>query len=261
MVGPNEILRVIARFEDYKGKYAYHCHILEHEDHEMMRQFQTVRAATPSSTRPRSATTGTRRSRRLRHGCEIEEYVELQRYRHGTGSVAGSTDRTGELIRDGQPERADSGSGRPGRGGGDQRQRQPAGSGRHGHGDGDRVVTTGDITDVSVTDGGLSDVLELNVQAERLWWGSVGAATGYDVVRGGLLDLAATGGDFSDPLVTEACLADNQATTLFDGIGDPLPGAGYWFVVRDSAGSYDTGSPSQTGSRDAGIGASGNGCP
>lgn len=42
MVGPNEILRVIARFENYKGRYAYHCHILEHEDHEMMRQFQTV---------------------------------------------------------------------------------------------------------------------------------------------------------------------------------------------------------------------------
>ncbi|MHC4320131.1 MAG: multicopper oxidase domain-containing protein [Planctomycetota bacterium] len=39
MVGPNEILRVIARFEDYTGLYAYHCHILEHEDHEMMRQF------------------------------------------------------------------------------------------------------------------------------------------------------------------------------------------------------------------------------
>jgi len=42
MVGPNEILRVIARFEDYTGLYAYHCHILEHEDHEMMRQFRVV---------------------------------------------------------------------------------------------------------------------------------------------------------------------------------------------------------------------------
>ena len=41
MVHPNEITRVIARFDDYQGKYAYHCHILEHEDHEMMRQFQT----------------------------------------------------------------------------------------------------------------------------------------------------------------------------------------------------------------------------
>jgi spore coat protein A len=42
MVGPNQIARVIARFEGYKGKYPYHCHILEHEEHEMMRQFQTV---------------------------------------------------------------------------------------------------------------------------------------------------------------------------------------------------------------------------
>jgi spore coat protein A len=42
MVAPNQILRVIARFEDYKGKYPYHCHILEHEEHDMMRQFQTI---------------------------------------------------------------------------------------------------------------------------------------------------------------------------------------------------------------------------
>lgn len=41
-VAPNEILRVIARFEDYAGKYPYHCHILEHEDHEMMRQFESI---------------------------------------------------------------------------------------------------------------------------------------------------------------------------------------------------------------------------
>ena len=42
MVNPGEMVRVIARFEDYAGKFAYHCHILEHEDHEMMRQFQTI---------------------------------------------------------------------------------------------------------------------------------------------------------------------------------------------------------------------------
>jgi spore coat protein A len=41
-VGPNEIVRVIARFENYEGLFAYHCHILEHEDHEMMREFQVV---------------------------------------------------------------------------------------------------------------------------------------------------------------------------------------------------------------------------
>ncbi|MHC5024093.1 MAG: multicopper oxidase domain-containing protein [Planctomycetota bacterium] len=41
-VMPQTMTRVIARFEDYAGKYAYHCHILEHEDHEMMRQFLSV---------------------------------------------------------------------------------------------------------------------------------------------------------------------------------------------------------------------------
>jgi spore coat protein A len=41
-VYPLEIVRVISRFEDYTGRYAYHCHILEHEEHEMMRQFEVV---------------------------------------------------------------------------------------------------------------------------------------------------------------------------------------------------------------------------
>ncbi len=39
---PLEITRVIARFDGYLGRYPYHCHILEHEDHEMMRQFEVV---------------------------------------------------------------------------------------------------------------------------------------------------------------------------------------------------------------------------
>jgi spore coat protein A len=43
-VNPNEVVRVIARFEDFTGRYPYHCHIIEHEDHEMMRQFQVVSA-------------------------------------------------------------------------------------------------------------------------------------------------------------------------------------------------------------------------
>jgi spore coat protein A len=40
---PGEVTRIIARFTDFAGKYPYHCHILEHEDHEMMRQFEVVR--------------------------------------------------------------------------------------------------------------------------------------------------------------------------------------------------------------------------
>jgi FtsP/CotA-like multicopper oxidase with cupredoxin domain len=41
-VNPGEIVRVIARFDGFAGRYPYHCHILEHEDHEMMRQFEVV---------------------------------------------------------------------------------------------------------------------------------------------------------------------------------------------------------------------------
>jgi spore coat protein A len=41
-VAGKEIVSVIAKFPDDRsldGNYPYHCHILEHEDHEMMRQF------------------------------------------------------------------------------------------------------------------------------------------------------------------------------------------------------------------------------
>ena len=34
---PGEVTRIIAPFEDYTGHYVWHCHILEHEDNEMMR--------------------------------------------------------------------------------------------------------------------------------------------------------------------------------------------------------------------------------
>ena len=60
-VAPKEILRVIARFEDYAGNYAYHCHILEHEDHEMMRQFQTVAPPLVSIRDTTAAENGTMR--------------------------------------------------------------------------------------------------------------------------------------------------------------------------------------------------------
>jgi spore coat protein A len=36
------ITRVITKFEGHTGPYPYHCHILEHEDHEMMRQFEVL---------------------------------------------------------------------------------------------------------------------------------------------------------------------------------------------------------------------------
>ncbi|MFY0578596.1 multicopper oxidase domain-containing protein [Cystobacter fuscus] len=38
---PGEVTRIIARF-DRPGRYARHCHILSHEDNEMMRPYQVV---------------------------------------------------------------------------------------------------------------------------------------------------------------------------------------------------------------------------
>jgi FtsP/CotA-like multicopper oxidase with cupredoxin domain len=37
---PGERVRILLKFEDYKGTYLYHCHNLEHEDGGMMRNFQ-----------------------------------------------------------------------------------------------------------------------------------------------------------------------------------------------------------------------------
>jgi FtsP/CotA-like multicopper oxidase with cupredoxin domain len=42
MVGPGERIRVAMRFDSYRGIYAFHCHNAEHEDHDMMTQFQVV---------------------------------------------------------------------------------------------------------------------------------------------------------------------------------------------------------------------------
>ncbi|MBX3386193.1 MAG: multicopper oxidase domain-containing protein [Phycisphaeraceae bacterium] len=39
---PGYYTRVITKFEGFTGLFPYHCHILEHEDHEMMRQFRVV---------------------------------------------------------------------------------------------------------------------------------------------------------------------------------------------------------------------------
>ena len=40
---PGHISRFVARFGDFTGIYPYHCHILEHEDHDMMRPFQVFK--------------------------------------------------------------------------------------------------------------------------------------------------------------------------------------------------------------------------
>lgn len=41
---PGEVTRIAIRWEGYTGHYVYHCHILEHEEHDMMRQLDILPA-------------------------------------------------------------------------------------------------------------------------------------------------------------------------------------------------------------------------
>ncbi len=41
---PRMVTRIIVRFEGYAGRYVWHCHILEHEDNEMMRPYEVLPA-------------------------------------------------------------------------------------------------------------------------------------------------------------------------------------------------------------------------
>ncbi len=45
---PGEVTRIKMHF-DRLGRYVWHCHILSHEDHEMMRPFEVVAAAAPAA--------------------------------------------------------------------------------------------------------------------------------------------------------------------------------------------------------------------
>jgi len=39
---PGMVTRIVATFDGYKGRYAWHCHLAEHEANEMMRPFEVV---------------------------------------------------------------------------------------------------------------------------------------------------------------------------------------------------------------------------
>jgi spore coat protein A len=39
---PGMVTRIIVRFEEFSGRYVWHCHVLEHEDFEMMRPYDVL---------------------------------------------------------------------------------------------------------------------------------------------------------------------------------------------------------------------------
>ncbi len=48
-VNPGEMVSIAATFDGFTGRYMYHCHILEHEDHDMMRPFIVMPSAALAS--------------------------------------------------------------------------------------------------------------------------------------------------------------------------------------------------------------------
>ena len=91
-----------------------------------------------------------------------------------------------------------------------------------------------------------------------------GGAAWNEIVRGKLSTLRATGGDFTAAVLD--CAADDvtAGTALVSGTPEPAPGDGYWYLARPAnckgKGTFDSGAPSQAGSRDAEIAASGASC-
>jgi uncharacterized membrane protein len=97
----------------------------------------------------------------------------------------------------------------------------------------------------------------------QLVWSAVDGATGYDIARGSLARLRSSHGDFE---ATATDCLDNDLTNTSRDDADPPPfREGFWYLVRavNCAGSatFDSGAPSQVGTRDAGIEASPSACP
>jgi len=260
VVAPNQILRVIARFEDYKGKYAYHCHILEHEDNEMMRQFQTVQCGDQAVDPTEGCDDGGLAAQDgCNASCDVEKFVALAGTAAGgsvsltvSGQLVTVTTTAGQTAAQVAQALADAINALP----------ALQAAGVTATAQGNRVVTNGDVISASIADAGLSSRLDLRVEKTRLWWASAAGATSYDVVRGSLDQLRATSGNFASPLVTQLCLANNRPDTYWVHTESPSPGQGAWYLVRaQPGGAYDSGASSQSGSRDGEIAASGNACP
>jgi spore coat protein A, manganese oxidase len=47
---PGAVTRIIIKFEGYAGRYVWHCHILEHEDNEMMRPYDVLPPSAQNAT-------------------------------------------------------------------------------------------------------------------------------------------------------------------------------------------------------------------
>jgi hypothetical protein len=90
-------------------------------------------------------------------------------------------------------------------------------------------------------------------------WDAVPGATRYDLIKGSLVNLQSSSGNFTSS--TNTCVAnDTPDTDVAHPVG-PAPGFGFYYLVRPvncgGNGSYNSGHADQVGLRDAEIAASG----
>jgi hypothetical protein len=106
-------------------------------------------------------------------------------------------------------------------------------------------------------------VRDFFVDSSSLSWDPAPPVDGHDIVRGSLRALLLNGGDFR--AAVQACAGNDLTGDSLALAGDPPPGEGYWFLLRDlegtAVGSFDSGAPDQVGSSDDGIAASSASCP
>jgi len=91
----------------------------------------------------------------------------------------------------------------------------------------------------------------------ELSWTAIPDTQSYDVVLADLGTLRDSGGDFT--VATLGCLADDVRETSLGELPTPVPDQAFLILVRGNncagPGTYDSGAPSQVGSRDPGINA------
>jgi spore coat protein A len=44
---PNQVTTIVMKFKEHVGNYVWHCHILEHEDNDMMRPLKVIESTFP----------------------------------------------------------------------------------------------------------------------------------------------------------------------------------------------------------------------
>jgi hypothetical protein len=126
-----------------------------------------------------------------------------------------------------------------------------------------RVRTGWCSTTASAPVGSPSLTVETSEPDTQLSWSALTDASWYDVVRGSIGVLRSSVGDFT--AAAESCVASNTTATSVLSSETPSSGDGDWFLVRAAncrgRGTWDSGAPSQIGSRDAEIDAAAASCP